>query len=115
MIFHKKLVYLISVGRKINRIDYITFVVCKMIGSFTMAIFKYTVMSALGKEQKGTIEAESEQAAVTALKAKKLFPTVIKKVEGKKKEADSDKAIVGKKKKGILDINIGTPKIATKD
>ena len=79
-----------------------------------MAVFKYTAMDPTGKQKKGKIEAETEQAAIAALKAKSLFATVIKKTgrDKKKKETgETDK----KKKKGILDINIGTPKIPTKN
>lgn len=43
-----------------------------------MPQFIYTAMDGNGKEQKGKIEAASEDAASSALKAKGLFPTSLK-------------------------------------
>ena len=48
-----------------------------------MPKYHYTAMDGRGKEQKGRIEAETEQAAAAALKQKGLFPTSITEVKGK--------------------------------
>jgi len=79
-----------------------------------MAVFKYTAMDSNGKKKKGKVEAESEQAALAALKAESIFPSDIKEVGKGRKKAETG-ASGGKKKKGLLDINIGTPKIPVKD
>ena len=68
-----------------------------------MAIFKYTAKDSAGKKQKGKIEAENEESAFALLDAKDLVPTSLKNISGAK----------GKKKS--LNINIGTPKIPSKE
>ena len=80
-----------------------------------MSVFKYTVINAAGKEKKGKIDANNEPAAIMALKAKGLFPTEIRKVGEKETTKEGIGVTNKKKKKGLLDINIGTPKIPTKD
>jgi type IV pilus assembly protein PilC len=76
-----------------------------------MAVYKYTAMDSGGKEKKGKIEAESEQSAIAALKEKNLFITLIKKTGRDSKKGNVDNTA----KKSSLNINIGTPKIPTKD
>ncbi len=79
-----------------------------------MAVFKYVAVNSAGKEKKGKIEADSESAAVAALKSKDLFPSDIKEIKKGGRKSDSSGS-GGKKKKGKgLNINIGTPKIPTK-
>ena len=78
-----------------------------------MALFKYVAMDLAGKEKRGQIEAESERAAITALKSRNLSPTAIKKTGRYNKKGDGGDS-AGKKQKGILSINIGTPKIPIK-
>ena len=79
-----------------------------------MAVFKYTAMDPAGKEKKGKIEAANEQAAIAALKTKNLFATGVKEIgKNRKKKGTDDTG--KKKKKGLLDINIGTPKIPSKN
>ena len=78
-----------------------------------MALFKYVAMDLAGNEKRGQIEAESERAAVTALKSRNLSPTAIKKTGRYNKKGDAGDS-TGKKQKGILSINIGTPKIPIK-
>ena len=48
-----------------------------------MPKFNYIAMDGRGKEQKGTIEAESEQAGAAKLKQKGLFPTSITEAKGR--------------------------------
>ena len=43
-----------------------------------MAIFQYTAMDSAGKEKKGKMDAEDEQAVGAALKEQGMFPTSIK-------------------------------------
>ena len=79
-----------------------------------MSVFKYIAVNSAGKEKKGKIEADSESAAIAALKSKDLFPSDIKEVKKGRNKPNSSGA-EGKKKKGKgLNINIGTPKIPTK-
>ena len=80
-----------------------------------MTAFKYTAMTTDGREKRGKIDAESEQAASDALKAKGLAPTVITEIEEKRKKDDAKNGAGKKKKKISLNITIGTPKIPTKE
>jgi type IV pilus assembly protein PilC len=77
-----------------------------------MPRFNYTAMDGRGKEQKGKIEAESEQEAVAQLKQKGLFPTSMTAGKGAKA-----KAAAGPKKAGGgggFNISIGTPSLKLK-
>jgi type IV pilus assembly protein PilC len=47
-----------------------------------MPIFQYTAMDSAGKEKKGRLEADSENAVASALKEQGLFPTSIKEAKG---------------------------------
>ena len=72
-----------------------------------MPQFIYTAMDASGKEQKGKINAATEEAAKAELKGKKLYVTSIRvQVEAKKSSA---------KKKGGLNVNLGPMVINRKD
>lgn len=72
-----------------------------------MPQFIYTAMDAAGKEQKGKINAATEEAAKAELKGKKLYVTSIRvQVEAKKSSA---------KKKGGLNVNLGPMVINRKD
>ena len=79
-----------------------------------MAVFKYTAMDSAGKKLKGKLEADNEQGAITALSAKGLKPTSVK-IVCKDDKKGGGVGSANKKKKGLLDINIGTPKVPTKD
>ena len=73
-----------------------------------MPQFIYTAMDAAGKEQKGKINAATEEAAKAELKGKKLYVTSIKvQVDTKKSK--------GAKKKGGLNVNLGPMVINRKD
>jgi len=81
-----------------------------------MPQFTYTAMDASGKEQKGKINAASEEAVAEELRNKKLFPTMIKQVGGAKPAAKGGTAAKGKKKKSSgFNMAIGTVKIKRKD
>jgi len=82
-----------------------------------MPQFTYTAMDASGKEQKGKINAASEEAVAEELRNKKLFPTMIKQVGGAKTAAKGGAAAKGKKKKKSSGFNmaLGTVKIKRKD
>ena len=82
-----------------------------------MPQFTYTAMDASGKEQKGKINAASEEAVAEELRNKKLFPTMIKPVGGAKPVAKGGgPAGKGKKKKGsAFNMTIGAVKIKRKD
>jgi len=81
-----------------------------------MPQFTYTAMDATGKEQKGKINAASEDAVAQELRSKKLFPTMIKAVGEKKTAQKSGPAAGGKKKKSSgFNMNIGAVKIKRKD
>ena len=72
-----------------------------------MPQFIYTAMDAAGKEQKGKINAATEEAAKAELKGKKLYVTSIRvQVEAKKSSA---------KKKGGFNVNLGPMVINRKD
>jgi type IV pilus assembly protein PilC len=72
----------------------------------TVAKFQYTAMDSRGKESKGSIDADSEQDAVNALKEKGLYPTDISEAKGGGKKKKK-----GQKSKSIM---LGTPKIKKK-
>lgn len=83
-----------------------------------MPTFQYTAMDSTGKEKKGKMDAETEQAVASALKEQGMFPTSIKeakssaKVPGKAGAKGAD----GAKKKGFsMEISLGAPKMARKD
>ena len=87
-----------------------------------MAIFQYTAMDSAGKEKKGRMEAESEQAVGAALKDQGMFPTSIKEAKdsGGKKRSSGSKGKGAKKGGGSMfaklnDIQIGTPIVKKKD
>jgi type IV pilus assembly protein PilC len=80
-----------------------------------MAQFQYSAMDGSGKEKKGKIDAENEQAAGVLLKEQGLFPTSIKPMKGAAKKAAAASAAPGTKKKSILDMNLGPMVIKTKD
>ena len=86
-----------------------------------MPIYQYTAMDSSGKEKKGKLEAESEQAVGAALKEQGMFPTSIKeaKTGGGSKKGGSKGGKGGKKGGSFLDklndIQIGTPVIGKKD
>jgi type IV pilus assembly protein PilC len=89
-----------------------------------MAIFQYTAMDSAGKEKKGKMEAEDEQAVGAALKEQGMFPTSIKEAKasgGGKKSSPSAKGGGGGAKKGgsmfskLNDIQLGSPTIKKKD
>ena len=88
-----------------------------------MPIFQYTAMDSSGKEKKGKMEAENEQAVGAALKEQGMFPTSIKSAKGggsTKKSGGGGGGGGGKKKGGSMlsnlsQINIGSPVIKKKD
>ncbi len=74
-----------------------------------MPKFSYTAMDGNGKEQKGTLEAQSEDVATSELKKKGLFPTQIKNLDAKvikKKKAASG---------GLMNVQIGAAIIKRKE
>jgi type IV pilus assembly protein PilC len=88
-----------------------------------MPIFQYTAMDSAGKEKKGRMDAESEQAVGAALKEQGMFPTSIKeaKASGGTKRAGGG-AVGGKgaKKGGSMfsklgSIQLGSPAVKKKD
>jgi len=72
-----------------------------------MARFLYTAVDGQGKEQKGKIEAESEQDAVTKLKHQQLYPTSVNEIK-----ATASAGSAAARKGGSI---FGAPKIRTKD
>ena len=78
-----------------------------------MPKFTYVAMDAQGKEQKGTIEATSQNEAIGRVKDMQLFPTKIVEVEKEKPEkkgkAQTSAAKGKAKKKGGININIKIP------
>ncbi len=74
-----------------------------------MPQYSYTAMDANGKEQRGKINAASEDAVASELKSKGLFPTGIKAVGFNL----SGVSAPGKKKKkgGLMNMSLGTAKI----
>ncbi len=82
-----------------------------------MAQFIYTAMDANGREQKGKISANDENAAAAELKRQGLFPTSIVASDGS--SAKGGKKAAKKKKKSSggfnLNVTIGTPVIKRKE
>lgn len=86
-----------------------------------MPLYQYSAMDSQGKEQKGKLEAASEEELTDQLKAKGFFPTDIKQVGAGKKakvKAPAAAGAGGAKKKGMninLNMNFGPVIIKTKD
>jgi len=81
-----------------------------------MPQFNYVAIDGSGKEQKGKINAESEDAVTKMLKDKGLFPTSIKSMEKGAKPAVPKPKAKDKKGGGFnLNISIGASTIKTKD
>jgi type IV pilus assembly protein PilC len=88
-----------------------------------MPIYQYTAMDSAGKEKKGRMEADSEQAVGAALKEQGMFPTSIKEAKGSGgggKKAGRPGAGKGAKKGGsmfakLAEIQIGSPVVKKKD
>ncbi len=85
-----------------------------------MPIFQYTAMDSAGKEKKGRMEAENENAVTSALKEQGLFPTSIKEDKSKSKSSrasapGSAGAQSGKKSLMSGGISFGTPKVKVKE
>ncbi|MBN1865361.1 MAG: type II secretion system F family protein [Victivallales bacterium] len=87
-----------------------------------MPIFQYTAMDSGGKEKKGRMEADNEQAVGSALKEQGMFPTSIKeaKTAGTAKKSTAHAGGGGGKKGGSMfarlsNIQIGSPVIKPKD
>ena len=78
-----------------------------------MPQFIYTAMDGNGKEQKGKIEAASEDAASSALKARGLFPTSLKPAVAAAKKGASNRT--GKKKGGGMNMALGPVVIKRKE
>ena len=78
-----------------------------------MPQFIYTAMDGNGKEQKGKIEAASEDAASSALKAKGLFPTSLKPAAAAVEKGASTRT--GKKKGGGMNMALGPVVIKRKE
>jgi type IV pilus assembly protein PilC len=53
-----------------------------------MPTFAYEAMNAAGKQQKGTIEAESSEDAIQRIKGQQLFPTSVRPAKGKGSKKD---------------------------
>lgn len=79
-----------------------------------MAQFSYTAINSAGKEVKGTMNADKEADVSAALKANGFFPTEIKAIAAKKYK-EKKAATVGKKKRGFLNIQIGSIKMPQKE
>ena len=89
-----------------------------------MAIFQYTAMDSNGKEKKGKMDAENDQAVGSALKEQGMFPTSIKEIKsaggGKKNSGGAKAKSGGAKKSGSMfsrmaSIELGSPVIKKKD
>lgn len=86
-----------------------------------MPQFTYTAMDANGKEQKGKLDAASEDAAANELKKQGLFPTSIKSAEKAPKGGTNPKQRLGgsggakKGGGGLGNITLGTPVIKRKE
>ncbi len=76
-----------------------------------MPTFQYSAMDAQGKEQKGRIEAENENAANAKLKERGLFPTSINEAKGGSLGKGGQKKAKKKKFSGSGALVIGTPKL----
>jgi len=87
-----------------------------------MPLFQYTAMDSGGKEQKGKMEAPSEDAVASYLKEQGMFPTSIKQAKGGSKKDDKAAAkpaqgAGGAQKKGLMamDLSFGASTIKQKD
>ena len=88
-----------------------------------MPIFQYTAMDSNGKEKKGRMEAENDQAVGAALKEQGMFPTSIKeaKAAGGAKKAVAGGGGGGGAKKGgsmfgrLAEMQLGAPTIKGKE
>lgn len=87
-----------------------------------MPIFQYTAMDSSGKEKKGRMDAENEQAVGAALKEQGMFPTSIKEAKGSGGSKKSSAVGGGQRdKKGgsmfakLSDIQLGSPVVKKKD
>ncbi len=87
-----------------------------------MPLFQYTAMDSGGKEQKGKMEAPSEDAVASFLKEQGMFPTSIKAAKGgvkkdDRKGAGSQQQQSPAKKSSMMSMNIslGPTVIKTKD
>lgn len=79
-----------------------------------MPQFSYTAINSAGKEIKGTMNADKESSVSAALRADGYFPIEIK-AAGEKNTALKQTAKAGKKRRGLLDIQIGAIKMPQKD
>lgn len=80
-----------------------------------MPQFQYSAMDGTGKEKKGKIDADNEQAAGVLLKEQGLFPTSIKPLKGGAAKKAAASSAPGAKKKSLLDMNLGPMVIKGKD
>ncbi len=71
-----------------------------------MAQFQFTAIDASGKEQKGKVEADSEEQVIALLKNQSMFPTMIKSLA-------TAPSVAAKKKSG--GISLGITRIKTKE
>ncbi len=80
-----------------------------------MPRFHYTAMDGRGKEQKGRIDAESEQDAAAKLKQMGLFPTSMSEVKGRGGgKAAAQKKAPGKSGGGLAGLSFGAPVVKKK-
>ena len=76
--------------------------------------FSYTAINSAGKEVKGTMNVDKEADVNTALRVNGYFPTGIKAVAAKKFKEKKVTAVV-RKRKGFLNIQIGSIKMPRKE
>jgi len=76
--------------------------------------FSYTAINSAGKEVKGTINADKEDDVNAALRANGYSPIKIKMIK-EKKSAEKKLSAVGDKKRGLLNISIGSIKMPQKE
>ena len=81
-------------------------------GVYCMPTYVYEALNAAGKPEKGRLEAESSDAAITAIRQNGFFPTTvreekIKSGSSKESKAKKKKRKRARKKKGGLNISIG--------
>ena len=80
-----------------------------------MPQYIYTAMDGNGKEQKGKLNAASEEAAAEELKKKGWFPTMLRPVGAAAKAAKAAKKPGEKKKSGGMNLSLGAAVIKRKD
>jgi len=85
-----------------------------------MPVFQYTAMDSAGKEKKGRMEAENDQAVASALKEQGMFPTSIKEAKSRGVKKRAATAPGSSQQKGsmfanLANIQIGAPTIKKKD